>query len=312
VGAPAQAAAPGGVSRARGNREPDGGSQRTAHDPARVVALAGGHRGRRGQPAVRSQAPPRVDAPGEVLRMHAQRMLGDVHRIHAELEAVRSGLQGRLQVGTTLPPVLLPPAIARLQRDAPGIHVSVVESSLVDLLDKLGKREIDAVIGALIPEVLQAGFATEVLVRDVVQVVARDDHPFLREAKPTWEQTCNYPWIMPPRGSVMRARLDEAFAAQGVPAPRPSVEAGSSIRVQLLLSGGRDYLTVLSGSELRLFRNLGKISGITLDPVIAFPDIGVIWSSDGASALVAHLISALRIEAGASPQGAPPRASQTP
>jgi DNA-binding transcriptional LysR family regulator len=137
-----------------------------------------------GSPLFVRKRPLELTRPGEVLRMHAQRMLGDVHRIHAELEAVRSGLQGRLQVGTTLPPVLLPPAIARLQRDAPGIHVSVVESSLVDLLDKLGKREIDAVIGALIPEVLQAGFSTEVLVRDVVQVVARDDHPFLREAKP--------------------------------------------------------------------------------------------------------------------------------
>jgi DNA-binding transcriptional LysR family regulator len=233
---------------------------------------------------------------GEVLRMHAERMLGDVQRIHSELQAVQSGLQGRLQVGTTLPPVLLPPAIARLQQAMPGIYVSVVELPLAELLDKLAHREVDAVIGALTPQVLRAGLTTEVLVRDVVQVVAREDHPFLRTPHPRWEQTGEYPWISPPAGSVMRGRLDEAFARQGLATPQPCVEASSSIRVQLLLTGGRDYLSVLSGSEVRLFRHLGRIKGITLDPPITFPDIGVIWSQDGASPLVSHLLAALRAE----------------
>ena len=44
---------------------------------------------------------------GEVVLAHAQRMLGDVQRTHAELQAVRQGLQGRLNVGTGLPRVLL-------------------------------------------------------------------------------------------------------------------------------------------------------------------------------------------------------------
>jgi DNA-binding transcriptional LysR family regulator len=233
---------------------------------------------------------------GEVLRMHAERMLGDVQRVHAELDAVQSGLQGRLQVGTTVPPVLLPRAIARLQEKMPGVYVAVVESPLAELLERLAKREIDAVIGALTAQVFREGFTTEVLMRDVVQVVAREDHPFLAAPSPAWQETCDYPWIMPPAGSVMRGRLDEAFAEQGLTPPRPSVEASSSIRVQLLLTGGRDYLSVLTGSEVQLFRGLGRIRGVTLDPPITFPDIGVIWLPNGASPLVSHLLAALHAE----------------
>lgn len=233
---------------------------------------------------------------GGVLAMHAQRMLGDVQRIHAELEAVQSGLQGRLQIGTTVPPVLLPRAIARLQEKAPGIYVAVVESPLAELLDRLAKREIDAVIGALTAQVLRAGFTTEVLMRDVVQIVAREDHPFLALRKPTWKKTADYPWIMPPAGSVMRGRVDEAFAAQGLAPPRPSVEASSSMRVQLLLAGGQDYLSVFTGSEVQLFRRFGAIAGATLEPPIAFPDIGVIWPPDGASPLLSHLLEVLHAE----------------
>jgi DNA-binding transcriptional LysR family regulator len=231
---------------------------------------------------------------GEVLRMHAERMLGDVARIHGELEAVQSGLQGRLQVGTTLPPVLLPPAIARLQERMPGIAVVVVESPLAELLERLAHRDIDAVIGALTPEVLRAGFTTEVLVHEIVQVVAKEGHPLLDKPAPTWADTGEYPWILPPRGSVMRGRLEDALAARGLAPPRPRVEASSSVRMQLLLTGGQPYLSVFSGSEVQLFKGLGRIAGVPLDPPIPFPDIGVIWSPDGPSPLVAHLLAALR------------------
>lgn len=233
---------------------------------------------------------------GEVLRMHAERMLGDVQRIHAELQAVQSGLQGRLHVGTTLPPVLLPRAIARLQEKMPGVYVAVLESPLAELLERLAKREIDAVIGALTPEVLRSGFTTEVLMRDVVQVVAREDHPFLANPAPTWRETSDYAWIMPPAHSVMRGRLDESFAVQGLTPPRPSVEASSSVRLQLLLAGAREYLSVFTGSEVKLFTHLGRIRSVPLDPPIAFPDVGVIWLPDGASPLVCHLLTALRTE----------------
>lgn len=232
---------------------------------------------------------------GEVLRAHAARMLGDVQRTHADLQAVRSGLQGRLHVGTGLPRVLLPRAIARLQQEKPGIFVSVIEASLPELLDRLSKREIDLIIGALNAQALKSGFATESLLSDSVQVVARSGHAMLSRKRPRWGEMNPYPWILPPAGSVMRDAFDQAFAMQKQPSPVPCVEAGSSIRVQLLLEE-RDYLSILSASEVQLYQPLGVIQRVPLRPVIACPDIGVIWERDRQNTLMSHLLDALRVE----------------
>ena len=233
---------------------------------------------------------------GEVLRAHAARMLGDVQRTHADLDAVRSGLQGRVHVGTGIPRVLLPKAIARLQQERPGIFVSVFEAPLPDLLERLAKREIDIVIGALSAQALRSGFSTEALLEDSVQVVAGAGHALLRKRKPRWEDTAQHPWLLPPLGSVMRDTLDTAFAARRLRPPVPSVEANSSIRMQLLM-GERDYLSILSTSEVQLYRPLGLIEPVPLAPTIPSPDIGAIWEAGRVNPLITQFLEALRVEA---------------
>ncbi|BDB27836.1 LysR family transcriptional regulator [Cupriavidus sp. P-10] len=235
-----------------------------------------------------------LTAEGEVLRRHAERMLGDVYRTDAELKAVQSGLQGRLNVGSGLPRVLLPKAIARLQESRPGIFVSVVEAPFAALIDMLGNRSIDVIIGALGSQALTTGYACEALIPDSIQVVARAGHPCLQKVSCSWEDIISFPWILPPRGAEMRTIFDAAFAAQRVAPPLPCVEAGSSIRAQLLM-GERNYLSILLASEVLLYSPLG-LQNVSLTPGISFPDIGAIWDGERASPLVSHLLEALRAE----------------
>lgn len=233
---------------------------------------------------------------GKVFLGHAERMLGDVQRTDADLKAVQAGLQGRLHVGTGLPRVLLPRAIARLQEASPGIFVSVAEAPLGTLLERLARREVDMIIGALNAQARQSAFAMEVLLPDAVQIVASRGHPLLRRKEPRWEELEQYPWILPPVGAVMRDVIDEAFAAQHFRPPMPAVEANSSVRVQLLM-GERNYLTILSASEVEIYRPFGLFEYVPISPPIPFPDIGVIWEKERESALLSHLLEALRIEA---------------
>lgn len=240
----------------------------------------------------------------EILRGHANRMLGDVHRTDADLKAVQEGQEGRLHVGTGLPRVLLPKAIARLQEARPRIFVSVVEAPLPQLLEMLAKREIDVVIGALAAQARSSGFATEMLMPDSVQVVARSGHPALTGGAPRWEDMVNYPWILPPVGAIMRDIFDAAFVAQRMEPPVPAIEANSSIRMQLLM-GERNYLSILSGSEVQLYRPLEFIEEVPLTPTISSPDIGVIWEVERSEALLSHFIDALRAESRALLDGPP-------
>lgn len=239
---------------------------------------------------------------GEVVLAHAQRMLGDVQRTHAELQAVREGLQGRLNVGTGLPRVLLPKAIARLHEDRPNVFVSIVEAPLPNLLQMLARRELDVIIGAIDVQALQSGFACEALLTDSVQVVAGREHPLLRLPRPDWKDTLSYPWILPPKGSVMRAVFDDAFARKGLKPPIACVEGTSSMRLQLLM-GERDYVSVLAATEVHLYGPVDNIGLVPLEPEILSQDVGIIWSADRAGAMVSAFLDAVRAEATAAPHG---------
>ncbi len=231
---------------------------------------------------------------GEVLRQHAERMLGDVYRTDAELKAVQGGLQGCLNVGSGLPRVLLPKTIARLQESRPGIFVSVVEAPFAALIDMLGNRSIDVIIGALGAQALETGYACEALIPDSIQVVARAGHPSLQKGPCRWEDIIGFPWILPPRGAEMRTIFDAAFAAQRLPPPLPCVEAGSSIRAQLLM-GERNYLSILLASEALLYSPLG-LQNVPLNAAIPFPHIGAIWDNERAGPLLSHFLKVLRAE----------------
>ncbi|TAL93178.1 MAG: LysR family transcriptional regulator [Paraburkholderia sp.] len=229
---------------------------------------------------------------GEVLRSHALRMLGDVQRTNAELKAVEAGLQGRLCVGSGLPRVLLPNAIARFQEARPGVFVSVVEAPFATLLDMLANRRIDVIIGALGTQALESEFATEALIADSIQIVAHLGHPCLKTLTPRWSDVLDHPWILPPSGSEMRSIFDASFAARHLCPPMPRVEAGSSIRAQLLM-GRSNYLSTLLNSELQLYESFG-LRNVYLEPAIRFPDIGAIWDAGRAGAAVLHFLEALR------------------
>lgn len=235
---------------------------------------------------------------GEVLRRHAERMVSDITRTNEELAALGSGLVGRLHVGTILSgaPVLLPKAITRLQRLSPGIFVSVVESGIADLLERLDKRELDVIIGCLDLRVLRCNFTVEALMKDRVQVVASPDHPFVRQKKPRWSDSHQYPWIMPPLWSLMRTRVEEAFAEQRVKCPTAAVEMSSSLAVQMLMREN-SYLSIMPDSVARLYDSLGLIKPVRLSPAIDFPDVGVIWAPDRVDPAAMKFIDVLRHEA---------------
>lgn len=233
---------------------------------------------------------------GEVLLAHARRMLGDVKRTDMELQAVQAGLQGRLHVGTTLPSVLVPRAVARVVRDRPGIFASVYESHQADLMDKLAKCEIDLTVAALTAEVLASGFSCERLFFDSVQIVATQGHPLLESAQVSLQDMREHAWVLPRQSTIMREVFDSAFAAQQLAPPLPQVEANSSMRLQVLLAGG-GFLSVFSGSETQIYRSLGLVERVPMADDIPFGEFGAIWATDRAGNLLQELLAALRIEA---------------
>ncbi|MGH7462515.1 MAG: LysR family transcriptional regulator [Longimicrobiales bacterium] len=242
---------------------------------------------------------------GEVLRRHAERMLGDVRRTSEELSAVRAGLSGRLHVGSILSaaPVLLPKAITRLQREFPNVYVHIAEATLEVLLERLQRRELDLIIGPLDVRAHKSGFPSELLVEDTVSVVASPGHPFARRRKPTWQDAASCTWIMPPSGTLMRLRLEGAFLDAKTAIPIPRIETASIIAIQMLLRE-TEYITVLAGSVANLYKSLGLVEQVRLTPNVQFGPVGMLWEKEQPDAMLAQLISAFRLEAAVLRRGA--------
>jgi DNA-binding transcriptional LysR family regulator len=234
-----------------------------------------------------------VTPDGEVLLRHAERMLGDVQRTHLELQAVEQGMQGRLHVGTGLPRVLLPGAISRLLGGRPDVFVVVTEAPQPQLLEMMCRCELDVLFAAIGTDVRQMPFSVESLVPSSIQIVARRDHPLLQGRTCRLEDTLTWPWILPPTDSVMRGAFNDAYARQGLSPPQARVVGNTSVRMQLLACG-RDYLSILTAMEVRLYAPDGFALRVPVDTAISFPDIGIVWSPDRSGPIVDSFLDAAR------------------
>lgn len=236
---------------------------------------------------------------GEVLRRHAERMLGDVRRTSEELVAVNQGISGTLRIGSiaSAAPSLIPQTIAQLQEEFPDLHVHVlIEGTFDSLLERLRKKELDLIIGPLDIRAQKSGFQCELLVADTVAVVVSPGHPLARKRKPTWQEAAELPWIMPPVGTIMRQRVESAFLQANVDVPPARVETASHVLVQMMLQRGV-YMSALAGSVAPIYAGFKLMDIVKLTPAVVFGDVGMLWDEQDMEPKLAKLITSLRRQA---------------
>lgn len=138
--------------------------------------------------------------------------------------------------------VLLPPLIARLQREAPGVNLWVTPATPDEMNTKLANGELDLGIGVPLGTAAGAGLRERTLFEERFVCVVRQDHPTVRKAL-TLEQYVSVPHaFIAPRGRKGGA-VDTALAERGlerriaVAVPHflvvPHVVAGSDLVVTL-------------------------------------------------------------------------------
>ncbi|WP_339542945.1 LysR substrate-binding domain-containing protein [Pseudomonas sp. JAI120] len=63
---------------------------------------------------------------------------------------------------------------------------------------------------------------------EALVIVAGPGHPLARQAKVEWEETVNYPWIVPNSGSPTREALEAMLAQNGLKLPGGVVDSIST------------------------------------------------------------------------------------
>jgi DNA-binding transcriptional LysR family regulator len=230
---------------------------------------------------------------GQALRRLAIRVLGDVTRTHDELGAIAEGATRSIHVGSVAAGIsyVVPQAIVGFQRERPEVVVRITEGVLDALLEGLEKREMDVILGSLDSRAYGSHLEHEVLFEDDMTVISGVKHPLAARSKVNWTDLFDYPWAMPPKGTLMRARLDAALLNRGGAGIRPRVETGSLIAVESLLRQ-TDYIAVWPASLARHLAALGGVHILGLSD--RFGPVGAVWRAGDRQPEVEQFMTFLR------------------
>jgi DNA-binding transcriptional LysR family regulator len=177
---------------------------------------------------------------GEALERRAAAMEtlleGAVHDVAAAFD----GRAGRLRVGGTPGALvsLLPRGIEALERDHPGIALTVVERADSALIDMLRKGTIDLAFVTTEIDAPPLGIREITLARDSFALIVGAAHADLPDPV-SLADLAHLPWVLPEAGGAFRRQVDALFIAAGIAAPRDAIRCDSLLTTKAIVRTGR-------------------------------------------------------------------------
>lgn len=218
---------------------------------------------------------------GETMIRHARVALGSLNQAHDELQALKAGSYGQVNVGAITSPALalLPPAVATVKREQPNLRVSLeIETSPV-LLERLEQGKLDILVARLSEEQDKSQLRYQALTEELVCAVVRPGHPLLGTAGLALRDVVNASWIVPPAGSVLRHRFELMFQEDGLAPPINTVETAALLFITRMLQQS-DMLAVLAADVARYYAAHGIVALLPLEMPCHMDNFGLITRTD--------------------------------
>jgi DNA-binding transcriptional LysR family regulator len=217
---------------------------------------------------------------GRELIRRAVALSNEIHEIGEQLTAMERSASSILRIGTFSVLPRVPTAIARLRQEAPQILVRVREGTAIDLTDALIAQELDCIVGALPPELLQTdlinALKVEPLADDQLCIVASSRHALTRRKRLSWAGLVDAQWVLPPRESLLRRAVSAAHLTAGLRDPDPAVELLSPISIAALLEGDSTLVGAMRLEHARFEGMRGTLKTLPVHPVMALPPLSII------------------------------------
>lgn len=179
----------------------------------------------------------RLTEAGAAVLPYARAALAAVEGARFAVDELTGLLRGHVAVGTvTSHNVDLPGLLATFNRDHRAVEITLAEGNSDRLVDDLRTGRLDVAIvsvGGVAPD----GIAIQVLEDQPIVAAVSHDHELATRQSVSLGMLSDRPLICLPRGTGLRARLDEACAAAGF-TPRIAFEASDpEILAQLAAHG---------------------------------------------------------------------------
>jgi len=168
-----------------------------------------------------------------------KRILSELRKIEDDTASVDGDSSGLVCVGGLAYSrnALLPKVIKQVLANFPQIVVRTVEGPIDALLMALHAGDVDVIICAHPDPALLEGVRVEPLLQDWLQLFVFRDHPLAGRKNLSARDVIQYPFILPPIGSITRKLLDRAFQKAAGRTPEGFVETSSYTIIRKLLVG---------------------------------------------------------------------------
>lgn len=216
-------------------------------------------------------------AGGEVLIRYARQTLVDFGFAREQMAALRSGLRGKLRVGTVpgALPQLLGPALADYKRKHPRVAVSVVVETSDVMMGLLERGEVDLVLGRPTERPSEEEFDVVPLLAEPQVAVVRAGHPLLAQEHVAVGDLVRLPWILQPPGSPQRSRFEAALREAGLPARLDITETASTVATTVLLEAS-DMAAIMPASLAAHYGRLGVLQVLPVALPMQVPSIHLV------------------------------------
>lgn len=217
---------------------------------------------------------------GECLRSHAAAVNIGIQNLRSDLQSLKSGLTGIVEVGAPpiVAPRVLPEAIAELRKDRPKVLVRITTDLSPALIRLVQDGRLDFAVVFTADEVLPAGCRRRLLFDDRLVIAARAKHPITRSKRISVRDAAQYAWVLPHQDNLHRHRLQLAFEAEGLPLPRPVIECNSVETIKTILQT-TDCVALISQMSVGADES-GRIHSVELASEFMTRQIGLIWRDD--------------------------------
>ena len=240
---------------------------------------------------------------GDVLIRFAHHALVDFGSARQEIAALRSGLRGRLRVGTVpgALPQLLAPALAAYKARHPRVAVSVQVDTSDILLAQLKRGDVDLVLGRPSEGHDEEDLHIVPLLAEPQVVVARAGHPMASAPGVTLATVARCAWVLQPPGSPQRGRFEAALRESGLHMRLDITETASTVATTVLLEHS-DMLAIMPASLAAHYARLGVLQVIPVALPLNVPSIHLMLRRHRElSAVAAGFVDVMHAKVGAVP-----------
>lgn len=169
-----------------------------------------------------------LNAAGARVTGYFRSIRGSMEALNRELSELKLGSAGKFSVGSIMAasPGRLTHALLDLKAKYPLLAIEIAVDTSDKLLGQLREGVLEVVVGRLVED-LGVDCAFRAIEDEALAIVVGNDHPLARKRRVAFEALLDYPWVVQPHGSPMRALIDREFRDHHASLPKGLIETGS-------------------------------------------------------------------------------------